>query len=160
MEEYKSNVAGAGSTEMENFFFSSTNVDRLFNMMERADYVFLYRIRKLSQETEDQKKVYLADLSENMHLSMPETSKAVQHLQDKNYLIWETDSEKQRTYVELTGSALKLMDTQRECLLHAYDEISSQISGEDLKQMLYTMHRVAEIIRKEIENKVPAGAGE
>lgn len=131
----------------ERFFLDNFNVDRLFNLISRYDYLFLFHINKLALMSENENGIYLAELAEAMNLSIPEVSRMAQRLQDKGYIIWKTDNDKKKTYVKLSGKANELMQKQKDRIVKAYEEITKNISQEELKSMGNTMKKITEIIK-------------
>ncbi|MGI6014089.1 MAG: MarR family transcriptional regulator [Oscillospiraceae bacterium] len=139
MMEHRNNVG-------EDFFLKQISVEKIFALIERTDYFFLYNIQHCASCSNLENAVYLSDLATCMKISVTEASKAVRSLKDKGYVIWKTDEKKERTYVALTNRAVELMRNQRQQLVDCYNEIVNSISDEDLKTTLYTMDRVRKII--------------
>ena len=95
------------------FFLHNFDADRVFNTIQRADYLILYYI-KMEAEQHPEQPIYLADLAAVMGLKITELSKAVEKLQDKGLVAWKTDREAGRTYVELSSKAVELMAEDRD----------------------------------------------
>ena len=87
------------------FFLHNFDADRVFNTIQRADYLILYYI-KMEADQHPEQTIYLADLAAVMGLKITELSKAVEKLQDKGLVAWKTDREAGRTYVELSSKAV------------------------------------------------------
>lgn len=132
--------------EEETFFLNNFNMDKIFNSIERTDYFFLYYIKCCTDETAGAGKVYLTSLAEAMRISIPVLSKAMENLQDKGYVVWKTDRDEGRTYVELTSKAIELMGDERKRMEKCYKMIREEISGEELEQVLRTMKRINGIL--------------
>ena len=88
------------------FFLHNFDADRVFNTIQRADYLILYYI-KMEADQHPEQTIYLADLAAVMGLKITELSKAVEKLQDKGLVAWKTDREAGRTYVELGDDELR-----------------------------------------------------
>ncbi len=131
----------------ERFFLETFNADSIFNTIERADYLFLYRIRTRA-ETSD--RVYLSDLSTDMNLPMPALSKAIQRLQDKGLVSWKTDRSEGRSYVALTNKAIELMEGERSRMHACYARIREEIDPHDLEQAMQTMRQISEIMKSTV----------
>ena len=99
---------------VEDFFIQTFDVDKLFSSMKRADYLFLYYIEHCSKSSQHESGAYLWELAEMMNMSIPDISKAVTRLHDKGYVEWKTNAEKSKTYVELTKTAHRLMEEERD----------------------------------------------
>ena len=87
------------------FFLHNFDADRVFNTIQRVDYLILYYI-KMEADQHPEQTIYLADLAAVMGLKITELSKAVEKLQDKGLVAWKTDREAGRTYVELSSNCL------------------------------------------------------
>ena len=131
----------------EDFFLNKVNIDKIFEFTERWEYLFLYNIKKCVEISGDD-KTYMSELAQQMRLSVTETSKAVKNLEDNGYVIWNTDENKERTYVRLTGKAKDAMAHQHEKMERVYKMISSEISNDDMSQTVATLGKIREIIKK------------
>ena len=130
------------------FFLHEFNVDKVFNTIQRADYLILYYI-KVAQEQHPEEKVYLAELAAAMGLKVTELSKAIEKLQDKGYVMWKTDRNAGRTYVELSSKAVELMAEERSFMQRCYTRLRTELSEEELHRAVDTMQRVTTILREE-----------
>lgn len=139
----------------ELFFLDNFDLDRVFNTINRADYLVLYSI-KVQQEADPVCRVYLADLAATLHLRIPQMSRTIEKLQDKGFVAWKTDNEAGRTYVELTSKAVELMAEERAWMQSCYARIREEIGEEELMRTARTMHRITEILRGARENGAPA----
>ena len=132
---------------VEDFFLNRIDVGRIFDFMERSDYLLLYNNQKCS-EISDNDKVYMSELAEQMHLSIIETSRSVKNLEDKGYVTWQTDENKERTFVRLTGKAKDAMARQNERMKKAYQRILSEVSDDEMMQAVATLGKIREIIKR------------
>ena len=132
---------------VEDFFLNRIDVGRIFDFMERSDYLLLYNNQKCS-EISDNDKVYMSELAEQMHLSIIETSRSVKNLEDKGYVTWQTDENKERTFVRLTGKAKDAMARQNERMEKAYQRILSEVSDDEMMQAVATLGKIREIIKR------------
>ena len=131
---------------VEDFFMNRIDAGKIFNFMERSDYLFLYNIQKCIEDSSDE-KVYMSELAEQMKLSIIETSRSVKNLEDKGYVSWRTDENKERTFVKLTSKAKEAMARQNEIMEKAYQKILSDISDDEIKQTISTLGKIREIIK-------------
>ena len=123
-------------------------MDKVFSSVKRADYLFLYYIEHCSKSSQHESGAYLWELAEMMNMSIPDISKAVTRLHDKGYVEWKTNAEKSKTYVELTKTAHRLMEEERDYMKRCFDEIEAEIDTAELSAMIKTMRKVGEIIKK------------
>lgn len=135
-------------TAVEDFFIQTFDVDKVFSSVKRTDYLFLYYIEHCSRNSQHESGAYLWELADMMNLTIPEISKAVQKLHDKGYVDWKTNAEKSKTYVELTTTAHRLMEEERDYMKRCFDEIEEQVAPEELSAMIETMQKVVGIIKK------------
>ncbi|MGI6021105.1 MAG: MarR family transcriptional regulator, partial [Lachnospiraceae bacterium] len=89
---------------------------------------------------------YLADLASEMNLSIPDTSRAVKKLQEKGYVSWMLDENKEKTYIALTKNAVEMSERQKEKIASAYEKIVSEISKEDLETTVRTLASISKMI--------------
>ncbi len=136
-------------TGVEQLFLDNVSVEMVFNLIDRIDYLFLRYIRNGGSHGAEKKEVYLSELAEGMQLPMSEVSKEVNRLQDKGYVKWLMGEKRDRTYVEVTEEAMELLDRQKEHLREVYEKIADELGAEETRAMLHSMHRIAEIVKRE-----------
>jgi len=130
---------------LDNFEF---HLDHVFRRIQRADYLVLYSIQA-RQEAAPGEKVYLSDLAEGMGLRVPELSRMVEKLQDKGFLVWKTDREAGRSYLELSSKATEQMETQRQRMKTSYQRLREELGEEELAHTVATMRRIAQILQED-----------
>ena len=133
------------------FFMHNFDIDKVFSIIQRADYLILYYI-KMQAEQHPDSKVYLADLAAVMGLKVTELSKAVEKLQDKGFVAWKTDREAGRTYVELSSKAVELMAEERAFMQRCYARLRAELGDEELHRAVSTMQSVTAILKDEREH--------
>ena len=132
------------------FFLHNFNLDKVFSTIQRADYLVLYCI-KMQQAEHPGEKVYLADLAAAMGLKVTELSKAMEKLQDKGYVVWQTDREAGRTYVELSSKAVELMAEERGFMKRCYNRLRTELGDEELGRAVELLQHVSAILKEERE---------
>ncbi len=130
----------------ERFFLDNFNVDKVFSSIVKADYLYLYYIAKEKQETASERGVYLSEIAEKMGISIADTSRAMKRLQEKGYVYWNTNEEKNKTYIELTGYALELMNDEKEKMREYYKVIKETVPPDELAITIRTMQKISEIV--------------
>ena len=135
----------------EEFFLKSINVERIFDIIERTDYFFLYHIRECEKASEINGGVYLFTLAIEMNLPITDVSKAIKKLEDKGYVIWKLDEKKEKTYIKFTNKAIELMQEQKEKMEAAYEKIISNIPQEDIFITLNTLKKVRDLLGQKNE---------
>ena len=131
---------------VEDFFLNRINIGKIFEYMERSEYLFLHNIQKCMQ-TSGNDKVYISELAGQMKLTVIETSRVVKNLEDKGYVTWQTDDNKERTFVKLTVKAQEAMAQQNDKMVKAYRKISSEISEDEIMQAITTLGKIREIVK-------------
>lgn len=140
---------GNNATGVEQLFLDNVSVEMVFNLIDRIDYLFLRYIRNVGNQEAEKKEVYLSELAEGLQLPMAEVSKEVNRLQDKGYVRWLMGEKRDRTYVEVTQTAVDLLERQKEHLKEIYQKIVEELGEEETMVMLRSMHRIAEIVKRE-----------
>ena len=132
------------------FFLHNFDLDKVFSTIRRADYLVLYCI-KMQQAEHPGGKVYLADLAAAMGLKVTELSKAMEKLQDKGYVVWQTDREAGRTYVELSSKAVELMAEERGFMKRCYNRLRTELGDDELHRAVDIMQKVTAVLQEERE---------
>ena len=132
------------------FFLHNFDLDKVFSTIQRADYLVLYCI-KMQQAEHPGEKVYLADLAAAMGLKVTELSKAMENLQDKGFVVWQTDREAGRTYVELSSKAVELMAEERGFMKRCYTRLRTELGDEEMGRAVELLQHVSAILKEERE---------
>ncbi len=133
------------------FFLHNFDIDRVFSTIQRADYLILYYI-KMQQEEHPDEKLYLADLAAAMGIKVTELSKGIEKLQDKGFVLWKTDREAGRTYVELSSKAVELMAEERAFMKRCYARLRAELGDDELRRTVDTMQHLTAILKDEREH--------
>ncbi len=132
---------------VEDFFFKNLSVDKVFALLSRSDYYMLKQIQMSADESEGpQDGVYLSDLADHIGRTTVETSKIVKHLDDKGYIIWSIDDNKEKTIVKLSEKSKEMMLKQSDTMKDLYEKIIATVPKEDLDTTLKTVHAIREMI--------------
>ncbi len=140
---------GNNVTGVEQLFLDNVSVEMVFNLIDRIDYLFLRYIRNAGTQGAEKKEVYLSELAEGLQMPMAEVSKEVNRLQEKGYVKWLMGEKRDRTYVEVTQTAINLLERQKGHLKEIYQKIVEELGEEKTAAMLASMHRIAEIVKRE-----------
>ena len=132
------------------FFLHNFDLDKVFSTIQRADYLVLYCI-KVQQAEHPGEKVYLADLAAAMGLKVTELSKTMENLQDKGFVVWQTDREAGRTYVELSSKAVELMAEERGFMKRCYTRLRTELGDEEMGRAVELLQHVSAILTEERE---------
>ena len=132
------------------FFLHNFDLDKVFSTIQRADYLVLYCI-KMQQAEHPGEKVYLADLAAAMGLKVTELSKTMENLQDKGFVVWQTDREAGRTYVELSSKAVELRAEERGVMKRCYTRLRTELGNEEMGRAVELLQHVSAILKEERE---------
>ena len=132
------------------FFLHNFDLDKVFSTIQRADYLVLYCI-KVQQAEHPGEKVYLADLAAAMGRKVTELSKTMENLQDKGFVVWQTDREAGRTYVELSSKAVELMAEERGFMKRCYTRLRTELGNEEMGRAVELLQHVSAILKEERE---------
>lgn len=131
----------------EDFFLYRMNHDKIFELLERGDYITLYEIKNLCEKNGGQ--VYLTDFAEKSDIPVHEASKMMAKLQDKGYIIWRTDENKERTFIRLTDKAMASLEKEKSQMENLYKKMQDSIDPQNLKITIDTMKQIHDIIYAE-----------
>lgn len=131
----------------EDFFLYRMNHDKIFELLERGDYITLYEIKRLCEQNGGQ--VYLTDFAEKCEIPVHEASKMMGKLQDKGYIIWRTDENKERTFIKLTEKAMNSLKEEKSQMENLYQKMQDSIAPQNLKITFETMKQIHDIIYEE-----------
>lgn len=132
--------------DIEEYFLRNFDIDKLYDSIEKTDFLFLHHIYACEKRSESEKGVYLSELAEKMKLSIADVSKAIKRLQEKGYIDWNMTPDRERTYVNLTSNAIELMHDEREKMKEIYKMIHTEISKSDMEITIATLKKMNEIV--------------
>ena len=103
------------------FFLHNFDADRVFNTIQRADYLILYYI-KMEADQHPEQTIYLADLAAVMGLKITELSKAVE-----------------------------LMAEERDFMKRCYARLRTELGDDELRRAVDIMQKVTAVLQEERE---------
>lgn len=83
-----------------------------------------------------------------MDLPIADTSKAVKGLEDKGYVTWKLDENKEKTYIVLTNKAVELGQGQKRKMIDAYQKITNNVRKEDMEVTLLTLGKIRQLLEE------------
>lgn len=134
-------------SSVEEFFLTSIQTGKVFEIIERSDYLFLYHIYGLLQNS-DKSCVYMAELAEDMNISVVEVSRAIKNLDEKGYVNWQMDADKEHTFVTLTKKAYENLSKQKGKLQGVFTKIKEEISDEEMKTAISVVTRILNLLQE------------
>ena len=128
------------------FFLHNFDADRVFNTIQRADYLILYYI-KMEADQHPEQTIYLADLAAVMGLKITELSKAVEKLQDNDAYKYAAI----RNILYRKGKAVELMAEERDFMKRCYARLRTELGDDELRRAVDIMQKVTAVLQEERE---------
>ena len=124
-----------------------------FMKMSIPEYIALQCIDMEEKSNIYSGRTYLKDLSDKLQMTMRQTSKMIEHLRDKGYVVWSHDGNgSEGTYVTITESGRTLLREQEEAMKRYYGKVFDKFGKENLIQLLQLMKQLETIMSSEIES--------
>ena len=93
----------ANEITFQNYRWNRVDMHKLFQNMSSIDYSIVWILSRHMEGKEENKKLYLKEISEQLKLPIPKVSKLVQSLQDKGLVYWRHDGKgEEGTYIQIT----------------------------------------------------------
>ena len=117
------------------------------------DYIALQRISQLAlSDGVYSGRAYLKDISDNMKLSMRQTSKMAEELKNRGLVTWSHDGDgSDGTYLFITDLGKELVTKNEEILRKYYGKIIEKYGKEDMIRLLQMMKRLKTVMQHEFE---------
>ena len=138
----------------QRYLFNREHIKDIFMEMSIPEYIALHHI-VMEEENADiySGRTYLKDLSDKLQMTMRQTSKMIEHLRDKGYVVWSHDGNgSEGTYVTITESGRTLLREQEEAMKRYYGKVFDKFGKENLIQLLQLMKQLETIMSSEIES--------
>ena len=134
--------------------FNQEDVATFFHNVSIRDYLGLSTIRRIGRENSIYEgKTYLKELAERMQISIHQTSKMVQSLTRRGFLIWSHDGDgSDGTYVMLSEEGARKLDEQKNALENFYGTVIRKFGKENMIELLQLMKQLDTVISGEIES--------
>lgn len=135
------------------YMMNRGKIRSLFKNISIPEYIALYNIMQDNENSSIYgERTYLKELSEKMELSMRQTSKMVGELRDRGLVTWSHDGNgKDGTYVTITESGKKLLETQETTVKEYYGRVIEKYGKENLIHLLQLMKDLETVMSSEIE---------
>ena len=132
--------------------WNRVDVHKLFQNMSTLDYAAMWILSRHTEGAEENKKIYLKEMSEKLMLPMPKVSRLVQALQDKGLVYWRHDGKgEEGTYIQVTENGIKQAIRQQETLREFYNQVISRFGKERFAHLLEEMNELEEIMKEEMD---------
>lgn len=123
------------------YMISHKQAEGLFKCLTVPEYIVLQHIsHSIIGKNNDENRVYLKDIAEELGMAIPKASKMVRKLNDKGLVTWEHDGNgSDGTYVIITQSGMTLMNEQQNILKNYYSRVINDFGEEKLVTLLQMM---------------------
>lgn len=124
-----------------------------FEELNMPEYIALHIISETaSEETIYSGKTYLKDLSDQMQLSIRQTSKIVAALRDRGLVTWAHDGDGTNgTYAIITETGSQCIHHQEEKLRAFYGRVIEKYGTENMIRLLQMMKELETVMSSELE---------
>lgn len=135
------------------YMMNRGKIRSLFKNISIPEYIALYNIMQNNEDSSIYgERTYLKELSAKMELSMRQTSKMIGELRDRGLVTWSHDGNgKDGTYVTITESGKKLLETQEATVKEYYGRVIEKYGKENLIHLLQLMKELETVMSSEIE---------
>ena len=143
----------ANEITFQNYRWNRVDMHKLFQNMSSIDYSIVWILSRHMEGKEENKKLYLKEISEQLKLPIPKVSKLVQSLQDKGLVYWRHDGKgEEGTYIQITEAGIRQAVAQQEKLQGFYNKVIQQFGKERFEQLIEEMKELEDIMNQEIAN--------
>lgn len=137
---------------IQTYRWNRVDLHKLFENMSSLDYAAMWVLSRHMEGAEENKKIYLKEISERLMLPMPKVSRLVQTLQDKGLVYWRHDGKgEEGTYIQITENGIQQAISQQERLREFYTQVIPRFGKERFVHLLEEMNELEEIIKGEME---------
>lgn len=130
--------------------FKMVNASMNFGGITHREFFMLETLARFEQENPDKKGVYVSELSASLHIAMPQVSRMLKSMEEKNLILRVVNQDNRRnTYVSITDMGR----LKRKCVKDELDYYTNTIinrMGEDkIDQMVGLVNEAIEIMKDE-----------
>ena len=148
MQERKNFAELSNELNYHRYMLSQGEARGLFQSMSMSEYIALHRI---TEKDNGSGKTYLQEIAEELHLSMPKTSKLVRKLTDKGLVIWSHDGDgREGTYVTITPTGAQAMQRQEAFLEDYYGRVIDRFGEENMVALLRLVEELEKVMEAEM----------
>ncbi len=134
------------------YMFNQVQITTFFKEISVPEYIALHCISgSISKNGAGAGKTYLKDIANELHLSIPKTSKMIGELRDKGLISWGHDGNgEDGTYVAITQSGAELMKRQESTLRDYYGRVIEKFGEEKLVSLFGLMKELENVMDHEL----------
>lgn len=137
------------------YLLNQGQMANLFREISVPEYIALHRISgSIFKNGNGSERTYLKEIAEELHLSIPKTSKIVSELRDKGMISWGHDGNGENgTYVTITESGGALMQCQEERLKEYYGRVIERFGEEKLVTLFGLLKELERVMDCELQEE-------
>lgn len=141
----------ANEITIQSYRWNRVDLHRLFQNMSTVDYAAMWILSRHIEGEEENKKIYLKEISEKLMLPMPKVSRLVQALQEKGLVTWRHDGKgEEGTYIQVTEHGVQKGIEQQETLKEFYNRVIPRFGKERFAHLIEEMNELEEIMKDEM----------
>lgn len=147
-------ISLANEITLRSYSINRVNVQKLFGKLSVTDYAAMWILSRDMEDAEENKKIYLADISQKLKLPIEMVSKVVKALQERGLITWNHDGiGEDGTYIQVTEKGIKLAIEQQEILKGFYKNVVDKFGKEHFVEFLKQVAELDSIMYEEINKE-------
>ena len=147
-------ISLANEITLRSYSINRVNVQKLFGKLSVTDYAAMWILSRDMEDAEENKKIYLADISQKLKLPIEMVSKVVKALQERGLITWNHDGiGEDGTYIQVTEKGIKLAIEQQEILKGFYKNVVDKFGKEHFVEFLKQVEELDSIMYEEINKE-------
>lgn len=152
MREVKNITELSNELTHHRYMLNQGQLQSLFKDISISEYIALYMIsRSINTQNDGTGRTYLKDIAEELHLTVPKTSKMIRNLQDKALVSWLHDGNgSEGTYITITDSGIRLMEKQENVLKEYFNRVIKKFGQENMTNLLQLMAELEMVMDDEL----------
>ena len=130
------------------------NIRRLFTKLSMAEYTAIWILSRNMEGDNEERRIYLSDISEKLKMPMPSVSKMVRGLQDKGLVTWKHDGRgEDGTYILITVKGIRLATEQQDILINFYKSVIEKFGRERFVNFIKEIAELEQFMSAELNGE-------
>ena len=148
MQERKHFAELSNELNYHRYMLSQGEARGLLRNMTMSEYIALH---KILAKDHGAGKTYLQEIAEELHLSIPKTSKMIRKLNEKGVVHWSHDGDgSEGTYVTITKSGVQMMQQQEAFMEDYYGRVINKFGEENMIALLRLVKELEDVMEAEM----------
>ncbi|MGN0152680.1 MAG: hypothetical protein ACI39Q_09430 [Wujia sp.] len=133
------------------YLMEKIDMEKLFRDISILDYNAMQAILKCNEGKEEDDKIYLRKLAEELKLPISQVSQMIGRLQENGMVKWKHDGKgEQGTYIMITEKGKEAVYNQHEVLKQFYSRVITRYGHDKFTQMLEMVTELEDIMTEEL----------